>query len=413
MSAFNIKFSQGHKTMHLVKSREEYIRLRNSSKQIALVAEARKGNSDAKSKLEQMNYSCLPAEGGLLKGAKEQSNSVGMDIDFKLDPNSAEYKQLMEELPKKVIALKDELGLLMLERSVTKGFHVVFRRNYNMSQVENLKWASKLIGVDYDDRAKDITRVFYTTTASEEDLLYLDDALFTPAPAAAAAASAPSASSVPSASFPSQPPCSGVKPAVSPCSLSQPQAGEGYLGFTWQQIIAKYFDLFNNGKEPKAGNRNTLTFELAQALSPLVDYNLDSLLAIVPRYDSLPEQEWRTTLASAAQHRWKTMPRRTRQVLQALKDEALKNLLGGSPAHPERHAKEAPSGAETAHGQGAAALQALRGRRRLSRSRSSPPRSEVPLHRQFRARGCHHVSAHSPDGDRKKQRQHAYKENYG
>ena len=294
--------------MHLVKNREEYIRLRNSSKQIALVAEARKGNSEAKSKLEQMNYSCMPAEGGLLKGAKEQSNSVGMDIDFKLDPNSAEYKQLMEELPKKVIALKDELGLLMLERSVTKGFHVVFRRNYNMSQVENLKWASKLIGVDYDDRAKDITRVFYTTTASEEDLLYLDDALFTPAPAASAAAAAPSAS---------------------PCSLSQPQAGEGYLGFTWQQIIAKYFDLFNNGKEPKEGNRNTLTFELAQALSPLVDYNPDRLLAIVPRYDSLPEQEWRTTLASAAQRRWKTMPRRTRQVLQALKDEALKNLLGG------------------------------------------------------------------------------------
>ena len=354
MSAFNIKFSQGHKTMHLVKSREEYLRIRNSSKQIALVAEARKGNSDAKSKLEQMNYSCLPAEGGLLKGAKEQSNSVGMDIDFKLDPNSAEYKQLMEELPKKVIALKDELGLLMLERSVTKGFHVVFRRNYNMSQVENLRWASKLIGVDYDDRAKDITRVFYTTTASEEDLLYLDDALFTPAPAAsAAAAAAPSAAAAPATAAPSaavesssqQPPCSGCQPAVSlqsPSSPSKPQPGEGYLGFTWQQIIAKYFDLFNNGKEPKEGNRNTLTFELAQALSPLVDYNPDRLLAIVPRYDSLPEQEWRTTLASAAQRRWKTMPRRTRQVLQALKDEALKNLLGGSPLLPPDMPKKLP-----------------------------------------------------------------------
>ena len=335
--AYRITTLNGIKKMLQVQNREEYLRIRNSSKQIALVAEARKGNSEAKRHLVQMNYSCLPADGGLLKGAKECSNSVGMDIDFKLDPNSAEYKQLMEELPKKVIALKDELGLLMLERSVTKGFHVVFRRNYNMSQVENLEWASKLIGVDYDDNAKDITRVFFTTTASPTDLLFLDDALFTapepPAPVAPAALAAPQSP---------QPPCRGLKPVVSPCSLSQPQAGEGYLGFTWQQIIAKYLDLFNNGKEPKEGNRNTLTFELAQALSPLVDYNLDRLLAIVPRYDSFPEEEWRATVTNALQKRWKTMPRRTRQVLQALKDEALKTLLGGSPLLPPEMPKKLP-----------------------------------------------------------------------
>lgn len=344
MSVFLIKKSQGHKTMHLVKSREEYLRLRNSGDQIANVNEARNGNSEAKRKLVQMNYSCLPAPGGLLKGATRQSNSVGMDIDLKPTPNPSLGRGEEAALVERILSLKDELGLLMLERSATKGFHMVFRRRTEMSQEENLQWASKLVGVEYDKGAKDITRVFYTTTASPEDLLYLNDDLFTggePAPAAATAA--PSAA-VESSS--QQPPCSGCQPAVSlqsPSSPSKPQPEEGYRGFTWQQIIAKYFDLFNNGKEPKEGNRNTLTFELAQALSPLVDYSTERLLAIVPRYDSLPEQEWRTTIANAAQKRWKTMPRRTRQVLDELKNEAFKNLLGGSAQLPPAMPKKLPS----------------------------------------------------------------------
>ena len=91
----------GIKMMHLVKSREEYLRLRNSGNQIANVSEARNGNSDAKRNLVQMNYSCLPASGGLLRGATRQSNSVGMDLDF--DPMRPDYDQLMAELPAKVI----------------------------------------------------------------------------------------------------------------------------------------------------------------------------------------------------------------------------------------------------------------------------------------------------------------------
>ena len=46
------------------------------------------------------------------------------------------------------------------------------------NQVRNLRWASELLGVRYDEGAKDITRVFFTTTASADDLLFLDEALF-------------------------------------------------------------------------------------------------------------------------------------------------------------------------------------------------------------------------------------------
>lgn len=340
----------GIKMMHLVKSREEYLRLRNSGNQIANVSEARNGNIEAKRDLVQMNYSCLPASGGLLRGATRQSNSVGMDLDF--DPMRPDYDQLMAELPAKVIEKKDELGLLMLERSATKGFHVVFRRRRDMSQVENLEWASRLIGVEFDKGAKDITRVFFTTTASADDLLFLDDDLFTggeptdESPSAVQALLEKSRARTAQLKAAAQlKTAEGKDPDENACpavSTDSPSASEGYLGFAWKQIIDKYFDLYNNGKEPSAGNRNTLTFELSQALAPLVDYNADRLLAIVPRYDSLPEQEWRTTVTNALQKRWKTMPRRTSEVMKALKNEELKNYLGGTALMPPEMPKELP-----------------------------------------------------------------------
>ena len=344
MSTYRIHTVMGIKMMHLVKSREEYLRLRNSGNQIANVSEARNGNIEAKRDLVQMNYSCLPASGGLLRGATRQSNSVGMDLDF--DPMRPDYDQLMAELPAKVIEKKDELGLLMLERSATKGFHVVFRRRRDMSQVENLEWASRLIGVEFDKGAKDITRVFFTTTASADDLLFLDDDLFTggeptdESPSAVQALLEKSRARTAQLKAAAEQAADGkASPAV---STDSPSASEGYLGFSWKQIIDKYFELYNNGKEPSAGNRNTLTFELSQALAPLVDYNADRLLAIVPRYDSLPEQEWRTTVTNALQKRWKTMPRRTSEVMKALKNEELKNYLGGTALMPPEMPKKLP-----------------------------------------------------------------------
>ena len=92
------------------------------------------------------------------------SSSVGMDIDH-IKPED------MQPLRERILAKKDELGLQMMEMSARKqGYHLVFKRRPYMSQVENLKWASELLEVEYDAGAKDITRVFFTTTDSAEDL---------------------------------------------------------------------------------------------------------------------------------------------------------------------------------------------------------------------------------------------------
>ena len=163
----------GRKMMRPVLTKEEYMSLRDSE-------ENRRAD---KWHMVQMNYSLVcsdsPEEeraGGdfPLKGCKTQSSTVGMDIDF--NPDDADYEKKMADVPNRILEKKDELGLLMLERSATKGFHIVFRRHPELSQEENLRWASELLGVEYDKGAKDITRVFFTPTT--ENILFIDEEIF-------------------------------------------------------------------------------------------------------------------------------------------------------------------------------------------------------------------------------------------
>ena len=175
MSVHVIYYKDGAKMMRPILTRQEYLSLRNSDKQISVLKAVREGDSRQKNRLIQMNYSCIPSDDGALKGCKTPSRSVGMDIDFVAPTELTDAEQQtwlterMQQVPELVLSHKEELGLLMLERSAAKGYHLVFRRKDDLSQEDNLRWASSLLGVKFDEGAKDITRVFFTTTASEAD----------------------------------------------------------------------------------------------------------------------------------------------------------------------------------------------------------------------------------------------------
>ena len=269
MSVYKIELMQdGAKHMRPVKTREEYLQLRNSKVQQSLIRRIRSGNVELKGKLLQMNYSCLPNEDGSLKGATRISNTVGMDIDFKapdnltIDEQKAWLEEQLHRVPALVLSKKDELGLVMMENSATKGYHLVFKRRPELTQEENLKWASELLGVPFDEKAKDITRVFFTTTGSDEDLIYLHDDLFT----------------IEEVTEVQQP---IVSVPVAPVAHN-PEAK--YNGIAYSDIIQKYWDLFNDGKHPVEGDRNALTFELAVTLRSICGFSLEKMMAVIPNY---------------------------------------------------------------------------------------------------------------------------------
>jgi len=355
MSVHYIYKQNGVKMMRPVLTREEYLKLRNGGFQKENVARIRQGDGALKASLVQMNYSCLPNDDGTLKGSKRMSTTVGMDIDFKAPAElSAEEQQAwlserMEKVPEMVLAKKDVLGLQMLERSATKGYHLVFRRRPELSQEENLKWASELLGVKFDAQAKDITRVFFTTT--EAELIYLDDAIFETTEAVltntkkiltntnltnltnGCAQEKDSCNSCNSCSEKES--CSNKKEPT--CSFPS-----DYNGIPFADIIAKYWELFNDGKEPVEGDRNALTFELAVTLRSICGFSLEKMTAVIPNYWGDNGEEWRKTLENALKEPRKGMPYRLKQVLQALKSQQAVKACGGTLTTPPAMPKKLP-----------------------------------------------------------------------
>ena len=367
MSVFEIYMQNGVKMMRPVLTREEYLNRRNTDRQRQTLKTVREKDATQKSQLVQMNYSCLPNPDGTLKGSKTASQSVGMDIDFKApqgltaEAQQAWLAQQLASVPELVMSKKDELGLLMLERSATKGYHLVFRRRPELSQEDNLRWASQLLDVAYDDKAKDITRVFFTTTGDADELLFLDDEIFNPQPM-----TEPLLASNPLPASPR----GGDGAAPLQCCSSQQVSPRGdlegvsegvdpearYNGVLFSDIIAKYWELFNDGKEPVEGDRNALTFELAVTVRSICGYSLEKMMTVIPNYwEASPDpskrrgecsleemEEYRKTLENALKEPKKGMPYRLKQVLQALKSQGGVKACGGTMTTPPPMPKKLP-----------------------------------------------------------------------
>ena len=319
MSVHLIYYEGAKKKMRPIQSREEYMKLRHSTRQQKIMKAVHEGGEELKRKLVQMNYSCLPNDDSSLKGSTRMSTTVGMDIDHV-------GADEMESLKEHILSKKDELGLLMLEVSARgEGYHLVFRRREELTQEENLKWASDLLGVKYDEGAKDITRVFYTTTG--EELLFLDDEIFKAYP-----------QPLPDRRGEER----EESVAALQCCSSKYDDNAEYNGMLFKDIIAKYWELFNDGKEPVEGDRNALTFELAVTLRSICGFSLEKLMEVIPNYWEDNGEEWKKTLENALKEPHKGMPYRLKQVLGALKSQQGVKACGGTQTVPPEMPKRLP-----------------------------------------------------------------------
>ena len=332
MSAHIIYYNHGAKMMRPVADEKEYRQLRDSE-----------CNRRAdKRHMVQMNYSCLPNDDGSLKGSARMSRSVGMDIDF--DPKAPDYEERMASVPQLVMAKKDELGLLMLERSANKGYHIAFRRKPELSQEENLKWASRLLGVQHDKGAKDITRVFYTPPTDR--LLFVEKELFDNSAAVLERCDGKTASSAAKQNEGGDG-ISAVKQAAGKQADKQAadkqaneQAAEetkadapaAYLGIPYADIISKWWAMYNDSQEPVRSNRNTLTFELAVNLRHICGFDRQLLDSVIPCYDGFPEAEKLACIDSALGEKRTQMPKRLKDVLLAIRQESMSARSGSEAA---------------------------------------------------------------------------------
>ena len=362
MSCYLIKVENGHKVARPITSEEEYKQLRGSNEQKANLRLARAGNDAAKRRLIQFNYSGHYPQ-GVVKGMKLPSSAFGFDMD---EPEAfAKAAQLLLKEPSKY-------GLLMLERSARQGGHAVFEREKGKTILENQVRIATMLKCEMDTSAHDINRVYFTTTSDDEDLLFLSPRLFQDAyDEAAVAAEAkvledrerfgkeelnegahkankhykPWENPMPNTSATilggdastgsSEKKTGSTAPAASTGKNEAPSPSAGtpqvsapsdlkYLGIPYSDIIAQWWQMYNDGQEPVKSNRNTLTFELAVNLRHICGFDRNLMAQVIPCYDGFPDQEKMACINSALSEKITQMPKRLKDVLYALRQEKLK-----------------------------------------------------------------------------------------
>ena len=365
MSCYLIRVENGHKVARSITSEEEYKLIRRSYEQKANLRLAREGNDGAKRRLVQFNYSGHYPQ-GVVKGMKLPSRAFGFDLDDKQDFEKAAKLMLQEP---------EKYGLLMLERSARQGGHAVCKREMGKTILENQVRIAKMLECEMDTSAHDINRVYFTTSADAEDLLYLSPELFKDSYEEAAVAAEgkvleerekygqeelpPGAHKANKHYKPwleneedktqnplmnqanqnsqkvqvSQNPQNSSKNQAQPASASSSPSSSSsssndYLGIPYSEIISKWWQMYNDGHEPVRSNRNTLTFELAVNLRHICGFDRSLMAQIIPCYDGFPEQEKMACINSALNEKITQMPKRLKDVLAAIRQERMKMGAG-------------------------------------------------------------------------------------
>ena len=361
MSCYLIRVENGHKVARSITSEEEYKLIRGSYEQKANLRLAREGNDGAKRRLVQFNYSGHYPQ-GVVKGTKLPSRAFGFDLDDKQDFEKAAKLMLLEP---------EKYGLLMLERSARQGGHAVCKREMGKTILENQVRIAKMLECEMDTSAHDINRVYFTTSADADDLLYLSPELFKDSYEEAAVAAEgkvleerekygqeelpPGAHKANKHYKPwleneedktqnplmnqanqnsqkvqvSQNPQNSSKNQAQPASASSSPSSSSsssndYLGIPYSEIIQKWWQMYNDGHEPVRSNRNTLTFELAVNLRHICGFDRSLMAQIIPCYDGFPEQEKMACINSALNEKITQMPKRLKDVLAAIRQERMK-----------------------------------------------------------------------------------------
>ena len=340
----------GRKKARPVTNRADYVAQRNDPANAKNFYDARAGNEKAKARQKQYNYSDLLPD-GVLKGCCHTASTFPHDIDC----NSPEEQERIKQI---LLEKKDEIGLLELSGSANYGLHAVCRREPGKTILECQVRVSLLTKTEMDTSAHDQQRVLYTGPATPDNLFYLDDAIFEEplsieesaeeyqrlkdreaqgleeVPPGAKKANkhyrpweewskAPNEELRMKFATPhSQGENEEFASAQTQTSDIKPQYSKTYPkeyhGIPFEKILAKYWELNNNGFEPTEGDRDTLTFQLASDLRHICGKKFEWLDQVIPCYDGFPLEEKHAKIKNALASKYEGMPTRLRVVLDAL-----------------------------------------------------------------------------------------------
>ncbi len=332
----------GHKTARPVKNRKEYFALRNAATNVRNFEKARAGDQKAKAKLLQLNYNAL-LPNGVLKNCKHAASTFALDIDCGKEAECREIAQ-------RILEKKEQIGLLELSVSSGWGLHAICRRESGKTILENQVRVAAIAETELDTNAHDYSRVMYTGPATEDTLLYLDDAIFEePLSVEESAAEyqrlkdresrgleeVPEAAKRANKHF--RPWLSETQGLSSRLSEAQGEISRQarddekgrddhearddekaridqptFKGRPYSEIIDEWWK--RNGGVPQEGERNVKLYQLAVNLRAICDNNKALLLQVMPRL-GLDEQELQNIVESACKETPKGISKPMREII--------------------------------------------------------------------------------------------------
>ena len=328
----------GPKHCRPIKSLEDLINVCNTPENIQNWNLYRQTGEDKyKQGLVQVNYNCQVPEGGLLKGIKTVSPFFFYDIDCR---DREECRRIISQL----LNMKDELGLVEVSESASYGVHAVARREPGKTILECQVKMSMLTHTEMDTNNKENNRVVYHGPVDAETTPLLDEALITDSLSTTEAEEeylhlkereAQGLEEVPPEAkkankhyrpWEMQQPDQPSDTAPQPSSDSpQPSSDLSYNGLPYKDIIAKWWEMYNEGKEPMKNNRDVLTFELAVNLRHICGFDRNLMDSVIPCYDQFPQSQKMKCIDSALAERRTQMPKRLRDVLFQVRRDMMNN----------------------------------------------------------------------------------------
>ena len=328
----------GPKHCRPIKSLEDLINVCNTPENIQNWNLYRQTGEDKyKQGLVQVNYNCQVPEGGLLKGIKTVSPFFFYDIDCR---DREECRRIISQL----LNMKDELGLVEVSESASYGVHAVARREPGKTILECQVKMSMLTHTEMDTNNKENNRVVYHGPVDAETTPLFDEALITDSLSTTEAEEeylhlkereAQGLEEVPPEAkkankhyrpWEMQQPDQPSDTAPQPSSDSpQPSSDLSYNGLPYKDIIAKWWEMYNEGKEPMKNNRDVLTFELAVNLRHICGFDRNLMDSVIPCYDQFPQSQKMKCIDSALAERRTQMPKRLRDVLFQVRRDMMNN----------------------------------------------------------------------------------------
>ena len=334
----------GQKTARPVKNRKEYFALRNAATNVRNFEKARAGDQKAKAKLLQFNYNAL-LPNGVLKNCKHAASTFALDIGCGKEAECREIAQ-------RILERKEQIGLLELSVSSGWGLHAICRRERGKTILENQVRVAAIAETELDTNAHDYPRVMYTGPATEDTLLYLDDAIFEEpmsveesaaeyqrlkerekrgeeeVPAGAKRANKHFRCGDTPGTGTSVPHCGDTQGTGTQCTASGAQLCQSpcdaealcFKGRPYAEIIEEWWK--RNGGVPEEGERNVKLYQLAVNLRAICDNNKALLLQVMPRL-GLDEQELQNIVESACKETPKGISSKLQRALGMTNDASL------------------------------------------------------------------------------------------